>query len=85
MVELLDPASGTGSVIVSAMAGLAGVGKTALAIQAAHLAQRRGWYDGGVLFIDLHGYDETSVDPAQALDTLLRALGVGARAYSSCP
>ena len=35
-----------------------------------------GWFPGGVLFIDLHGYDETPVQPAQALDALLRALGV---------
>ena len=31
-----------------------------------------------MLFIDLHGYDETPVEPGQALDALLRALGVPA-------
>jgi hypothetical protein len=31
-----------------------------------------------VLFIDLHGYDEAPVEPSQALDALLRALGVPA-------
>ena len=76
MAELLDPTTNEGPVVVSAIAGLAGVGKTALVVQAAHLAQKRGWYDGGVLFIDLHGYDETPIEPMQALDTLLRALGV---------
>jgi hypothetical protein len=30
---------------------------------------------GGVLFIDLHGYDPQPVQPGQALDALLRALG----------
>ena len=47
--------------VVSAVAGLAGVGKTALAIQAAHAAREAGWFPGGVLFIDLHGYDDAPV------------------------
>ena len=67
-----------GAVVVSAVAGLAGVGKTALAIQAAHAAQAASWFGGGVLFIDLHGYDDQAVQPAQALDALLRALGIPA-------
>ena len=61
---------------MSAVAGLAGVGKTTLAVQAGHAAGERGWFGGGVLFIDLHGYDEAPVEPGQALDALLRALGV---------
>ncbi|HXP21217.1 MAG TPA: NB-ARC domain-containing protein, partial [Streptosporangiaceae bacterium] len=78
IARLLDPAGSAGAVVVSAVAGLAGVGKTALAVQAGHAAMRRGWCQGGVLFIDLHGYDESPVQPAQALDALLRALGVAA-------
>ena len=73
---LLDPAGDAGAVVVSAVAGLAGVGKTALAVHAAHAAQAAGWFPGGVLFIDLHGYDQAPVQPGQALDALLRALGV---------
>jgi tetratricopeptide (TPR) repeat protein len=73
---LLDPAGGTGAVVVSAVAGLAGVGKTALAVHAAHAALSSDWFPGGVLFIDLHGYDPSPVQPGQALDALLRALGV---------
>ena len=73
---LLDPAAGAGTVVVSAVAGLAGVGKTALAIHAGHAAQKAGWFPGGVLFIDLHGYDQAPVQPGQALDALLRALGI---------
>ena len=46
--------------------------------QAGHAARQRGWFAGGVLFIDLHGYDEVPVEPGQALDALLRALGVPA-------
>jgi tetratricopeptide (TPR) repeat protein len=77
MAGLLDPAA-TGIAMVLAVAGMAGVGKTALAIQAGHAARQRGWFPGGVLFIDLHGYDDVPVEPEQALDALLRALGVAA-------
>ena len=45
-------------------------------MEAGHEALRRGWFGAGVLFLDLHGYDEAPVEPAQALDALLRALGV---------
>jgi tetratricopeptide (TPR) repeat protein len=76
LAGLLDPGGLAGPVVVSAVAGLAGVGKTTLAVAAGHAARRRGWFGGGVLFIDLHGYDEAPVEPAQALDALLRALGV---------
>jgi hypothetical protein len=52
-------------VVVSAVAGLAGVGKTALAVHAGHAARAEGWFPGGVLFIDMHGYDETPVQSGQ--------------------
>ncbi|ONI81441.1 hypothetical protein ALI144C_19080 [Actinosynnema sp. ALI-1.44] len=64
------------AVAVTAIDGMAGIGKTALAVHIAHkLAQR---YPDGQLFIDLHGHttDETAVDPMTALDVLLRAAGV---------
>jgi tetratricopeptide (TPR) repeat protein len=78
IIALLNPAGSTGAVVISAVAGLAGVGKTALAVQAADAARQAGWFGGGVLFIDLHGYDNAPVQPDQALDALLRALGVAA-------
>src|SRR5580700_7985282 len=78
ITALLDPARDSGAAVVSAVAGLAGVGKTALAVHAAHAARQAGWFGGGVLFIDLHGYDDAPVQPDQALDALLRALGVAA-------
>lgn len=77
LVGLLDPA-GKETVVVSAVAGLAGIGKTTLAVQGGHAARRQGWFGGGVLFIDLHGYDAAPVEPGQALDALLRALGIAA-------
>jgi tetratricopeptide (TPR) repeat protein len=62
-------------VLVTSVAGLAGVGKTALALACGHAAAEAGWFTGS-LFIDLHGYDESPVQPGQALEALLRALGV---------
>ena len=78
LAGLLDPAQAEGPVVVSAVAGLAGVGKTTLAVQAGHAARSQGWFAGGVLFIDLHGYGDLPVQPAHALEALLRALGVAA-------
>jgi tetratricopeptide (TPR) repeat protein len=78
LAGLLNPAVAAGTVVVSAVAGLPGVGKTTLAVQAGHAARQAGWYPGGVLFIDLHGYEDQPVQPGQALDALLRALGIPA-------
>lgn len=66
------------AVPVAAVTGLGGVGKTALAVRAAHVARERGWFPGGALFVDCHGYDETPAGPEQLLEALLRALGVAA-------
>jgi tetratricopeptide (TPR) repeat protein len=63
--------------VVAAVGGLAGIGKTELAIQAACAALDRGWFPGGVLFVDLFGYDPArSLGPGQALEGFLRALAI---------
>ncbi|MCE0446202.1 ATP-binding protein [Streptomyces tricolor] len=74
----LDPsgAGGEQAVLVTAVSGLGGIGKTALAVRAAYAAREEGWFPGGVLFLDLHGYDDAPVTADQALQSLLRALGV---------
>lgn len=65
-------------VTVLAIDGMAGVGKTALAVHLAHrLADD---YPDGLLYLNLHGHDaqHEAMDPATALDRLLRVLGAPA-------
>ncbi|GAB1817667.1 AfsR/SARP family transcriptional regulator [Herbidospora sp. RD11066] len=67
-----------GTPVIGAIDGMAGVGKTTLAVHAAHhLADQ---YPDGQLFVDLRGFTRggSPMDPADALDQLLRALGVPA-------
>lgn len=68
------------AVLVASVAGLAGVGKTELVVQTAHQASEKpGWFPGGVLFIDMFGYDTgRRLSPTQALHSLLDALGIPA-------
>lgn len=61
---------------VFAIDGMAGVGKTALAIRLAHLLAAD--YPGGQLYLDLHGHSvgQEPLSSATALDRLLHAVGV---------
>ncbi|UVS78718.1 tetratricopeptide repeat protein [Actinokineospora sp. UTMC 2448] len=74
----LDPAGASGSVVVSAVAGMGGVGKTALARHCAVSAARAGWFPGGVFLADMRGYDAAPVAAAAVFSPLLRHLGVPA-------
>ncbi|PSL53324.1 NB-ARC domain-containing protein [Saccharothrix carnea] len=74
-----DLTDGTGPVVVSAIAGMGGVGKTALARHCAVRAAARGWFPGGVFWVDLQGYSgEGMVTAGAVLSPLLRQLGVEA-------
>lgn len=63
-------------VVTSVIDGPPGVGKTALAVHAAHRLAAR--YPDGQLLLDLHGFTEAvaAVTPAEALERMLRVLGV---------
>ncbi|MFD8277494.1 ATP-binding protein [Streptomyces flaveolus] len=81
VLRRLEPGTETApGIAVSVIAGMGGVGKTALALHAAHRAHRRGWFPGGAVFADLRGYSAREPVPVGAVaDRLLRAMGVPAR------
>jgi DNA-binding SARP family transcriptional activator/Tfp pilus assembly protein PilF len=64
-----------GAVVISAIGGTAGVGKTALAVHWAHNVVDR--FPDGQLYVNLRGYDPGQpVSASDALAGLLRSLGV---------
>jgi tetratricopeptide (TPR) repeat protein/DNA-binding XRE family transcriptional regulator len=79
LAELVGAAAGPGGVVgIHAIGGMAGVGKTAFAVHAAHqLADR---FPAGQIFLPLHGHTpgQQPVDPADALASLLLTAGVPA-------
>ncbi|PWK85011.1 DNA-binding SARP family transcriptional activator [Lentzea atacamensis] len=77
--ELLDEAGGTSTaVVVSAVSGTAGVGKTSLVLRWAHRVRDR--FPDGQLYVDLRGYDaERPLSAADALTRFLSALGLNGR------
>jgi DNA-binding SARP family transcriptional activator/Tfp pilus assembly protein PilF len=75
--RLLDRpgAQAPGAMVISAIGGTAGVGKTALAVHWAH--QVAGRFPDGQLYVNLRGYDPGQPVPAaDALAGFLRSLGV---------
>ncbi|MFE0464988.1 tetratricopeptide repeat protein [Kitasatospora sp. NPDC058965] len=73
---LADARPGATATRVVAIDGMPGVGKTVLAVHAAH--RLAGRYRDGQLFLDLHGHTagRPPLEPARALARLLTALGV---------
>ncbi|MFF4509270.1 tetratricopeptide repeat protein [Streptomyces sp. NPDC001401] len=81
LLDFLRPArDGQGNqrgVPVMALAGMAGVGKSALALHAAGEAVSRGWFSGGAHLIDLHGHGPAArIEPQAVAAQLLRSLGM---------
>ncbi len=78
LTRLLDEAQAgaPGTVVISAIGGTAGVGKTALALHWAHHVA--GQFPDGQLYVDLHGFypSSTPASPAAAIREFLDALGV---------
>jgi len=77
LVETLT--AGGGVVGIHAIDGMPGVGKTTLAVHAAHLLRHR--FPDRQLFINLHGHTpgQDPLTPEAALAGLLTAIGVDAR------
>jgi transcriptional regulator with XRE-family HTH domain len=77
LTRMLDQVGGgtPGTVVISAIGGTAGVGKTALAVYWAH--QVAGRFPDGQLYVNLRGYDPgLPVPAADVLTGFLRSLGV---------
>ena len=68
----------SGLVVVTAIDGIAGVGKTALAVHAAHRLLPQ--FPDGQLYADLRGYTEgqSPAEPGEVLEVFLRSLGARA-------
>jgi DNA-binding SARP family transcriptional activator len=71
-----DRAAGLTTVVISAISGTAGVGKTTLAVHWAHRVAER--FPDGQLYLNLRGYDPdgTAMGPAEAVRSLLDAFAV---------
>jgi DNA-binding SARP family transcriptional activator/Tfp pilus assembly protein PilF len=78
ILDTLVRARDKSTVAISALSGMAGVGKTALGLYWAHRVANR--FPDGQLYVNLRGFDPSGVvvDPAEALSGFLNALGVAA-------
>jgi tetratricopeptide (TPR) repeat protein/DNA-binding XRE family transcriptional regulator len=79
LTKLLDGGDRPATVVISAIAGTAGVGKTALAVHWAHQVVDR--FPDGQLYTNLRGFDPrgAAVAPGDAMRSFLDALDVPAR------
>lgn len=73
---LAKASAGAGTVVITAIGGTAGVGKTTLAVRWAHRVAGR--FSDGQLYVDLRGFDPggRAVDPVDAVRRFLDALDV---------
>ena len=74
--DLVEAGADGGSAVIAAVSGMAGAGKTAVAV---HWARRSaGRFPDGQLYVNLRGFaaDESAMAPAEAVRMFLDALGV---------
>src|SRR5438270_3274689 len=72
---VLNPGDGGGTAVpIVVVEGMAGVGKTRLAVHAAHQLVRASRYRDGQLYVDLRGFapDADPAGPGEGLDSFLR-------------
>ncbi|MGH3248077.1 MAG: NB-ARC domain-containing protein [Trebonia sp.] len=84
--SLLDlPTRPGGAVVVAAVRGMAGAGKTALAVHWARTVAHR--FPDGQLYVNLRGFDPdgTPVTPDEAINWFLSALGVPGASIPASP
>ncbi|GAA1961894.1 tetratricopeptide repeat protein [Kitasatospora viridis] len=69
------------TVLISAIEGMAGVGKTQLAVHTAHRLVGAGHFTDAQLYVNLRGFepDLAPADPSAVLEAFLRQLGVPAQ------
>ncbi|MCO5974854.1 tetratricopeptide repeat protein [Actinoallomurus soli] len=84
LIETATRRHGSGNartVVISAIEGMAGVGKTQLAVRVAHELVRAGHFTDVQLHVNLRGFDPDvpAADPAAVLEAFLRQLGVPAQ------
>jgi tetratricopeptide (TPR) repeat protein len=74
--RLLEDALATEAVLVTAISGTAGIGKTTLAVYYAHRVAER--FPDGQLYVNLRGFGANAamMEPAEAMHRFLDALGV---------
>ncbi|GAA1554071.1 XRE family transcriptional regulator [Kribbella sancticallisti] len=71
---LRSPYGAAPGVLISAIGGMGGIGKTTLAVEAAHQVAEE--YPDGQLYLNLRGGGGDPLEPAQAITQLLNALGI---------
>jgi len=84
LIETLSGAAPDGPPAIAVIVGAPGIGKSSLALHAAHLVRPR--FPDGQLYLDLAGTSDAPRDPVALLAELLRALGAtGAGIPDSLP